>query len=300
MSSPAISFLLQTHRDSSHLRRLCAVLSQFSHARIFLHHDYSQSDLPDDFLKEYDITQVVPHRVTEWGRTSLMLAELDVLRLAFENMPEAEWFILVSGSCYPIKPVSYIEDFLRQESGDGFLDTIILDRRAKEGLHSWWNRKVFTKKIGSHPFISRYGKFYWRDLRIPRIPNPFRSKWQFCFGSQWFMLRRPAVEWLLAQDPHSHELVHYINQLEISENSSFAPDECLLQTLFHTNKNLRFSTDNHRYIDWENAKNWHPNTLTLRHYNAIRQSSALFARKFDPQESAGLLDRIDHDILSRS
>jgi len=57
---------------------------------------------------------------------------------------------------------------------------------------------------------------------------------------------------------------------------------------------------NHRYIDWSGERTGEretPAILDERDWEKIKSSSSHFARKFDPQRSAKVLDLIDQEIL---
>jgi hypothetical protein len=55
---------------------------------------------------------------------------------------------------------------------------------------------------------------------------------------------------------------------------------------------LRVSNRSTHFIDWSAAAP-NPETLTLEHLPAILASGTHFARKFDPDRSAALLDALD-------
>jgi hypothetical protein len=290
-----IVFLLQTHNDNPHIGRLVHALREFPDGRIFCHHDCSKSK-PHPVLESQTISFVRPHRKTAWGRVSQLLAELDLLKLSFQEMPEAEWFMLMSGNCYPIKPISHICNFLESTPFNGFLDTWPAIKGA-EGLPGWKWRGVYTRPFCKIPFVSRKGNFYWRELRVPRRGVPFSAKQPLMYGANWFILNRQLVEKVLQTDPWNHPIVRFYNCIEEEEQRHFSPEESFLQCLFHDSEEHSICRDAMRFIDWKDAKNWHPNTLTESHWQEIRNSDALFARKFDPDNSRGLLDLIDSQIL---
>lgn len=286
---PAIAFLLQTHDANPHLGRLCETLGRFEYARVFCHHDFSKS--PAHQALTAVGTFCDPHRETAWGRVSQALATLDVLELAALQMPEAEWFILLSATCYPIKRPAEILELLSQTPRDGFLDTN--EARPGEDLSGWWWKKVFTRPLFRIPFVSRRGRPYLREVRVRRSSSPFNSRLRLFFGANWFILRRSIVERLLLFEPKQHPAVAFFESIERVENKHMSFDECLIQTLLGQDTSLDLDPDPLRFIDWDGAKDWHPNILTMRHWDAIQRSNALFARKFDSVVSRELLDRID-------
>jgi Core-2/I-Branching enzyme len=297
--SPAsIAFLVQTHRYSPLLDRLLERLEMYRRSNVFLHHDESQSALPYELIRRFKPTICQPFRRTEWSRVSQLLVELDLMQLALKKMPESEWFVLLSGNCYPIKAAHYVEEFLAQTDSDGFLDAHELSR-GKAALHDWWWTRIFTRPLCRIPWISRQGRPCLRQIRIRRRSTPFSSDFRFYFGANWFILRRRAVEQLFTEDPYNHAFVRFFGEIEKKENTHTSPEEAFVQTLLHNKRdgNLDLCPDYLRYIDWTDARDWHPNTLNMRHWEHIRGSNALFARKFDYVQSRELLDKIDCELL---
>ena len=286
---PKIAFILQTHDASPHLSRLCPILKTFQHARVFSHHDFSKCRPHPALAEVAEFCE--PHRKTAWARVSQALATMDVLEFAARRMPEAEWFILLSAACYPIKSAAHIEEFLAQTSEHGFLDINVA--RPGRDLPGWWWSKVFTRPFCRIPFISRHGKPYLRSIRIRRRSTPFNKQFRLLYGANWFILRRPTVERLLDNNPKEHPLVSFFDRVERAENKHMSLDECIVQTILGQEGSSKLNQDPLRFIDWENSKNWHPNILTMNHWEAIQRSNALFARKFDHMKSRELLDQID-------
>jgi hypothetical protein len=56
--------------------------------------------------------------------------------------------------------------------------------------------------------------------------------------------------------------------------------------------------DNLRYIRWKHIKSSHPEILKTADLAELMRSGALFARKFDTDVDAGILDQIDRHCLS--
>ena len=50
-------------------------------------------------------------------------------------------------------------------------------------------------------------------------------------------------------------------------------------------------------MKWEHPASAHPERLGIEDFEAIARSPALFARKFDSEIDAGILDKIDGQLL---
>jgi hypothetical protein len=64
------------------------------------------------------------------------------------------------------------------------------------------------------------------------------------------------------------------------------------------NPELKIRNDNMRYIRWSGPKVPHPDTLGARDYDHIISSKKHFARKFDINVDAEILDLLDQHILN--
>lgn len=74
-----------------------------------------------------------------------------------------------------------------------------------------------------------------------------------------------------------------------------APDELFFQTAL-ANSALPIVNKNLRYIHWTLGDH-SPKTLTVKDYDAITQSDAFFARKFDANQDSAILNQIDELLL---
>jgi hypothetical protein len=52
-----------------------------------------------------------------------------------------------------------------------------------------------------------------------------------------------------------------------------------------------------RYMDWSGKSGSKPAVLDMSYYETLAESDDLFARKFDEQSSAELMDKLDKTIL---
>ena len=81
----------------------------------------------------------------------------------------------------------------------------------------------------------------------------------------------------------------------------FIADEIFMQSIL-LNSPLRDTVvnDDLRYVEWSNELQfpaWAPRILTTASFDALKNASQLFARKFDIERAPDLLDSIDAQIL---
>ncbi len=294
-----LAFSILSHKEPDALfEKLLAYLNQFPDACIVVHHDYNKSSFSDELIAKYNLRMVTPYFNTRWGHVSKIPAIIGAFTKIKEVAPDFDWLISISPNCYPIKSVQEVLSFFENAKADYFMENLPLGLQY-EGISKWHYQALFTKRIGKIPFLSKKGKFYWRHLRVPidRNNTPFNdSMYPYC-GSDWYFFNRKTVDRILSADIVNHPITKYIAKANEEPDMNASPDEILLQTFVRNQKDLVGSGNYYRYIDWENAKDWHPNTITLRHWDAIKQSDALFARKFDKDESSSVIKLIDEEIL---
>jgi hypothetical protein len=106
--TPSIGFVLLTHNKPRQVIRLIQRLDQmFEQPPIVCHHDFSQSHLPIDDLP-HNTRLVQPYYKTGWSLFSVIDGMLEALALMYTAQAVPDWFVLLSGSDYPIKPASQI------------------------------------------------------------------------------------------------------------------------------------------------------------------------------------------------
>lgn len=293
-----IAFVMLSHRPpDSVFRRLLGRVREIPDAQIGLHHDFGQSVLPDGFATDFGIRLVEDWMPTQWGHATKVPATLKVFRLLYEST-DAEWFVTLSPNCYPVQATGKIVDVFEGSQADVHMQFHRVTRDAPPGMLRNKYRFLFTRPVGRVPCITRSGRFYLREVRVPlrRENTPFREMDPFQ-GSDWFALRRNVVGRMLAARLDKGPVLKYLAQINEHPRTTVSPIEMVIQTFVGNQQGISIEPKNHRFIDWENAKNYHPNTLTMRHWEAIRDSDALFARKFVAGESDELLDRIDRELL---
>ncbi len=106
--SSSIGFVLLTHRNPEQIHRLIDHLNKmFNYPTIVCHHDFSKCDLSVDNLPK-NISFARPNIQTRWGDFSLVEATIQAIKLMYESANCPDWFILLSGSDYPIKTAKEI------------------------------------------------------------------------------------------------------------------------------------------------------------------------------------------------
>ncbi|HZP33831.1 MAG TPA: beta-1,6-N-acetylglucosaminyltransferase [Candidatus Acidoferrales bacterium] len=302
-----IGFAVLSHDQPHQLLRLTTTLNAaFANAPIVCHHDFSKCAVEEKLFPQ-NVRFVRPHLVTRWGHISVPLAALRAFRLLMES-DEPDWFVLLSGSDYPVRSADQIIDELGGSEYDAYLDcreilfrSVPPGQTARDGFGRpawislaydryfgvplfWWPRLSKTLLLsGKFPLQKKY--VFLRSPSVLRRLQPERP--QHIYGGDfWFQANRKAIERLL-NSLFLPELIRYFEH-------RWNVDESLFHTLLCNQADLRICKDHKRYEDWS-SDGKHPKLLEVADVPKIMASGAHFARKFRPD--GAVQDFIDENIL---
>jgi hypothetical protein len=292
-----IAYLLLVHENPTHLVRLINRLRSQS-ACFFVHVD-KKADFSDfsDILGSTVKFCSMRHDCA-WGDISLVDATLTLLNTALEEDVEFDYFVLLSGSCYPVQPREYIENFFNLNRGKEFIEAFSLPNVECGKSISRVSRFWFKK---NRPFLY----FKWRFQEIFHLLPIFRDYERGLLGarpmagSQWWALSRNAVNYVfefLRANPKFYEFCMHVD----------CPDEFLFQTILWNSPFMPDMSHSLTYTHWLKGKGG-PEVLGAMHLAALgspivldstqnncpnEKREVLFARKFSASNE-GLLNELD-------
>lgn len=130
-------------------------------------------------------------------------------------------------------------------------------------------------------FLSRYLPFLQR--------KPYKDMQSYA-GSMWWMMHMPAVNYILDFIKENPGYVAF-------HQYTFAADEVFFQSILLNAKDKHLSESiinaDMRFIKWKDINSSHPENIDKTSMPEIMNTNALFARKFDAQRDAEVLDMID-------
>lgn len=214
---------------------------------------------------------LLPSKPLTWGGWSIAAIHLEAIRLLLERDQDWRYFINLSGQDYPLKPSHVIRAELAAKPDRNYVESSTID--------SFWrhDRIHLYRRLRFYRF-EWAGRVIGTPLPLPR-PRGVRTEWK---GSGWFTLTRAFCEWITTA-PIALECIRALRH-------TYMPDEFLMQTLGMNGPFAETITgNNRREIVWE-ARGGHPATLTMRHRDRLLGSRADFARKFDEDVDAEILD----------
>lgn len=306
-----ICYLIQSHTDPEQIYRLVRTIQQSStDAKIVLSHHFSSCNscnLDVNKLKKSGVKVLSG----QGGRGDFVVVQsyLNAIKWLIKHQINYDWLIYLSGQDYPIQPVSETEKFLTTTAYDGFLEYFeVFSPASHWSVHEGKSRYLFryqkihalsklpenVKKLLAPIKMVNYLQPLLRinlayDMLGIRVPSIFNEQFT-CYGGSFFStLSRKCVEYLYEFCQSHPEVVEYYQNVCVA-------DESFIQTILINSRLFNLCDDNKRYFDFSQTVNGRPKTLTVNDYDAIVQSQAHFARKFDIHKDSTILDILDQKI----
>jgi hypothetical protein len=270
MTSAAYSLLV--HRNPAQVCRLLDAIYAPEHAyAVHVDARVSSEMLPTlrSWAKAKPNVRFTESIACHYASWSLVQAELNMA--AELRKMRADWSHLInlSGQDFPLATQRELRAFLDKHRGASFMLKIDPNER--------WSATVSARY--------RDVNMVWRGrMRHLPIPRPAAPRVQWFGSSQWKILSREAVDYLL-DDPFSISLRRAFR-------FGLVPDESYVPTvLFNSKLAQSIVPDYKRYIDWDVPVG--PKILGMRDFDKMLRSDALFARKVDLDVDAELVRRLE-------
>lgn len=283
------AILVLAHKN---VRQLCRLIGYFSRdCDVFVHIDKKQpfSREDEEMLRSYRQVKLVSREYdVNWGGTSVLESELHLLRMAVRQS-DADYFHLISGQDYPVRPLDHFLAFFERNAGKEYISYLHLP-------HPNWENNTFRRLQYYYPFDDASGQrnprgWVWEQVRRQQergLKRPIPDEFDHLYGgSQWFSISRHAATTLLDYTDRSPS---FYGRMWMT----FAPEECYVATVL-VNLLDKDSIEpwNHRFIRWKYENGNRPANLGYEHFRFLLDKDYLFARKIELPCSMSLLDRID-------
>ncbi|MFG2639303.1 beta-1,6-N-acetylglucosaminyltransferase [Streptomyces sp. NPDC048362] len=284
-------FAVLAHTEPQLLARLVERLAPY---RVVVHLDARARG--ESFAGLPGASYVQERVAVRWGGYSMVRATLVLYRAALQYANPGDHIVLLSGQCYPARPVKEFAAYLASSSFRQHCRAAMLfdgTAAANRVLKRWC---LDTIPAGSGP------AYFPRVLLRRGISELFPRRRMAAFGnikpvagSQWTALTADCVENLLtmAKDPRWDKLFR----------TAFAPDEIFFHTLLW-NSDWRSQVEDPVFRPWAGRvtadfSNFHyvdrglRGVRTMVDLPAIEESQMFFVRKVGLLQSAKLLNALD-------
>lgn len=288
------AILIMAHKNYSFLHHLIEYFERDCY--VFVHIDKKSEITKDEIACLRQMPQVAgvyQKYSVHWGGFSILKCELFMLKDALKKC-DADYFHVISGQDYPIKPIDVFLEYFRVNYGFSFAQYVHLphprwQQNTYERFVYYYPYDVIDRRTSKNPSWIRKTVDYQKKWGIKRhIPQHFDHLYG---GSQWFSLHKNALEKLL---DYSRNHKSFYRRLKWT----FAPEETFFTSvLVNVMPVGMVINNNHRYIRWKLENGNIPANLGPEHFYYLSTSQDFFARKMEEPYCADLLKLIDRYLL---
>lgn len=243
---------------------------------------------------------VIEDRISvHWAEFSGVEAILKLIRSALQGPERYDYFVLLSGSEYPLKSAKYIQNFFEANYGSEFMDIVRVPNieAGKPLAH------INTYRVQSHRPILRFiVRLLSRLGLIRRDYRKYLGALEPYSGHTWWALTREACEYIEAFIEEHPEVPLFFKNVP-------QPEESFFHTILGNSNFKSRIRRNLLFEDWSAAGS-RPEIMTENHIAFFQSQEAvilndvfgagevLFARKYS-DENLALVDLVDKVIKSK-
>lgn len=224
--SVKIGFTVLAHADLHRTRQVVRYLVE-NGAAVAIHIDRKTTNalslMLQHNLSDFENVIFVKRYNCDWGKWSLVEAQLEAARALMNRFPDLDYVYQISGSCLPIRPYEELEEFLSQnDKSVDYIESVAI------GASNWVKSGLDEERLTLyHPFSWRSQRWLFnqsvelqRRFNISRkVPEEITP----AFGSQWWCLTAKTLKKILT-DPMQDEYQAFFRH-------TWIPDESYFQTL---------------------------------------------------------------------
>ncbi len=304
-----ICYFIQNHLGPDQASRLIRTLRQSRPESFVLvgHDPFAGHCSAEELRRALDVDVLEAREPARRGYLSLLHPYFDALEWLANRAVDYDWIVYLSAQDYPTLPLASLEARLETSGCDGFLR--FWDASAP--VNPWGRRRQgvvryhyqyfdapewvapalrFFRWSNSVQSLMHVHLVYGPRLGVRRRPAPWDRGLTCYAGTQWTTLRRKCAEYIVERVRSDRELMQWFAR-------TICADEAVVQTLLVNSGRFKLCNDDLRFADFTGSRNGRPRTLTTEDIPTITGGSWHFARKFDPQHDARVLDLLDELIL---
>jgi hypothetical protein len=299
-----VCYLVQSHRPSAQLLRLVGTLKRLSpECLVLVAHDASGGPLEISLFRAWSDVELlnVPGPARR-GHLSLLDPYLRGAERLRALDIDYDWLVYLSAQDYPVQPLERSEAFLAAADCDGFLRHWpalapvrgrVRDRRYRYryvAAPSWLaSLRRAARAINRMQSLIHLHLTFEPRIGLRRLRLPLPEGWILYRGYQWTTLRRHCVEHLLDAIARERSVIEYFG-------TTICPDEAVVQTFLVNARRFRLADDDLRYLQTGHTRDGRARILGIGDLPELLSGRYHFARKFDIEADAAVLDRLDDEL----
>lgn len=250
-----------------------------------------------------------------------------------KNKIDFDYVSIISGQDYPIKSQEYFQRFFEENKGKEFIEFFPLFPKpgSPESQNPVWGKdkqtyrvdrfhfkingvvrsvpEIESDRLVTHSFIKTF-KIFLNEAKHYRKAGRLGIEAQLLFWSRVLPKRRKLPTefelyggktwWTVTKECAAYIVKRHYADAKLRNFFMFTliPDEMYFQTMLMSSP-FRDKCENNylRLIEWNADNIMHPLTFKLEHFDKLKNSPALFARKFDADLDSTVLDKVDAELL---
>lgn len=288
-----IAYLLFAYRNPQVVKRVIGKLSSEDCA-FFIHIDKKSDIRPFSGIEGKNVFFSEVRIPVYWAEYSGNEAILLLLRQGLQASQSYDYFVLLSGSDYPLRSGKYIQAFLAENRGSEFISIVKVPAPGKP------LSRINTWRCQSDKPVRRFiGKALAKVDLAQRDYRKYLGDLEAYAGNTWWTLTRDAAQYILQFVAENQHVVEFFKDV-------YAPEESFFHTILGNSVFRSRVRRNFLYED-ASAQGAHPAMINERHVALFEAQDkvlatdiygsleALFARKFS-DESLDVMQRIDEMI----
>ncbi len=277
------AFCIMAHKNPEQLNLLISLLD-YSMSDIYLHID-KKSNIKDEDIVHPKISNLyfVPRNDIRWGDVSQVKTEIELYEATQNSSQEYSFVHLLSGEDLPIKNIKEIIEYFDANPNTEFIDCSDYPEQIKRLQYYW----LFTRHMRGnilYKVIRHSAIALQKVLHIDRFKG---KNIDFKYGSSWISATNKAIKCIISE----------YHKMESTFNYTVSGDEVYKQIILNKNGFTFSPKGNLRYLQFPPHSS-SPIIFKTENYDEIMNSGCLFARKFDNNIDASIINKIVEHIKS--
>jgi hypothetical protein len=303
-------YCILAHTNPEQVKNLVIALNdEFS--KFYIHIDKNcEINLFKEIITGTNILFINKRYESNWGSIGIVLATIEIFKtvISNENKNEKGFFLLLSGSDYPLKSNKFITNFLIKNYDYNFIDISPInvcwseneiERRLNQ--YSFFKSNNRNKILSIPPVISKgfYKNFYKNLKKIYELiksddRNDFflllkkrKNRITSYGGSQWITLNKNTVKIILEWISNNPNFLKF-------HKFTFVPDEFFFQSIIKSIDNIKIKKSL-TYVNWTRKNVELPVVFKSHDISELKllDENVLFARKFNILKDKEIIKKIE-------
>jgi hypothetical protein len=300
-----VAYVVVSYKNPGQVLRLVSALREGPAAEVVVRHDQRRTWLPRVEVEERGGHMLEDGIDVEWGEFSYLRTLLGALERSLELDPD--WIVVLSGQDYPLRPLAEIEARLGAAEEDAFLTSpweLSTARRPEPPAEEFFLRYAYRhfrvpswtprapRALRDVVYTREMPLGLGRRIGLRRRRLPFGPALRCFVSSDWLTLSARAARVVTAASRERALMRHY--------RASAIPSESFFATVLLNHPELNVAREDRRLISFAGPGVPHPDVLTSADLGRLLDSDMDFARKFDQERDAEVLDALDERRRSLS